>query len=85
MMNEAQKKKAEQAEEDLRNVISTESGLRILGKILKDAGIYKYEKGSFETVLHNNGKREVGVKLLNKLRVLDPSIETKIKGAQDNG
>ena len=61
------------AQEDLRKVMATGEGRRVLYSILASAGVYaRAFTGEALTTAHNEGRREVGISLLERIEAQAP-------------
>jgi len=79
----AEKKK--QRDEDLRFVMSSESGRRFLWELLGDTGLYRTTfTGNSETFL-NEGKRQIGLMLLAQITSVAPKEYMAMIEEQQHG
>ena len=64
---------------DLQYMMRSDSGRRVLGRILKHSGYFEstQAKTEAETSFHN-GRRDEGVWLVQQLRDADPHLTVKI-------
>src|ERR1041385_4249481 len=84
--SDAQRARQEKADNDLRFVMSDARGRRVLWALLEDAGVYR---STFNTdalaMAHSEGKRDTGLRLLDRLLRVTPGEYLKAQEENISG
>ncbi len=77
------------ASDDLRAVLSSPNGRRFIWRLLKDCKIYEESFTGNSTTFYNEGRRSVGLKILDSVMKADVDMYLKMqlehKGEVENG
>jgi len=78
---EQQEEERQKKEDMLRRVVAHAPTLKFLNQVIYDICMIEETHSSTDTnqLCHNNGKREIGYKILKELREVEPEIETKLR------
>lgn len=72
------KNKLETRKNDLKKVLETPEGRRFFWSVLCECKIYELPPMNTEAVFYFEGKRSIGVSLINRLNQVDPELYFKI-------
>jgi hypothetical protein len=76
---EKRKNKRQQEVEDLRNLLSTQAGRSFMWRLLSYCGVYKTSFTGNSTTFFNEGKRQVGLHLLDEVFEADANAFSKMQ------
>jgi hypothetical protein len=74
----SEKNKRWQEKEDLQWVLNSPSGRRYLWKVLCNCGIYKTSYGQGEDISFLEGRRNIGLSILDDINDVDRTIYSKM-------
>lgn len=73
------KSKRDQELDDLRVILSTHGGRAFIWRLLGKCGVYKISFTGNSTTFFNEGKRQIGLQLLDEVFEADPNVFTKMQ------
>ncbi len=69
----------EQDKEDLRNILLSPGGRRFMWKLLEECGVYKISFTGNSHTFFNEGKRQIGLRLIEDIFNADPNAYTEMR------
>lgn len=69
----------EQDKEDLRSILSSASGRRFMWKLLEECGVYKISFTGNSHTFFNEGKRQIGLRLIEDIFDAAPNAYTEMR------
>ena len=64
--------------EDIKSLMSTESGRRFVARLMDIAGIHRCSFTGNSTTFFNEGRREVGIRVYAEIQIACPELYTKM-------
>jgi hypothetical protein len=78
--NKTRKKiQAEQEQIDLKTILATAGGRRVIWWILEECGVYRTSFTGNSHTFFNEGKRQIGLMLIEKIFAADPTAYTNMR------
>jgi len=69
----------EQNKEDLKEILSSAGGRRFLWKLLEECGVYKISFTGDNYTIFNEGKRQIGLRLIEDIFDASPNAYTEMR------